>query len=531
MTNSLSFISKASRITLLAFCFSAGAIGQEIKSLSEANSSQDDRNPVWVGGNSLLFTRAFHPLNKGGVNDPGDIWMSRKTPDGNWSEAIHIAELSSSGYDLVLGMQDALTLLVYQKNQNGQGIYQYSKFGADWNFLSKVDFPGLDQLQGTITGGLSSDGKILFLSGIGEDSRGNEDIYLSVNEEELGWSTPKNLGSLINTIGQETSPYFDGEKMLFFFCSNMHEGAEGKDVFVSKALDQDLTAWSKPIKWEKISSPGSEGSVTFIGQNEIVWSSTQNSDGFADLLTFSIPVPLEIPTEFEETEIQGVPEKEKENKSIIPIYPSTSIGFPEIMVQVEKAEVPLSVVVLDQKTKERIPFRLQSLNLQKEYSQDSLFLSKLREDGVVELVVKSGGYFPQAIKVDQFKAGEPLVVLLIKAEAGNSFLLEKVEFKRGTAVLEGLDSEAFLDKLVQFLIENPDVKIRINGHTDSAGDPSLNKALSLERAASVRDYLIQQGVDFERLRISGWGGTRPIASNSTEVGREKNRRVEITVEQ
>lgn len=109
--------------------------------------------------------------------------------------------------------------------------------------------------------------------------------------------------------------------------------------------------------------------------------------------------------------------------------------------------------------------------------------------------------------------------------------MEDVKFKRGTAELEGENTEASLSDLAIFLKENPQIKIRINGHTDNAGDHGLNKQLSLERAGSVRNFLIDKGVNFENLRISGWGGTRPVASNATEAGRVKNRRVELAVEQ
>ncbi|MEP4377218.1 MAG: OmpA family protein, partial [Algoriphagus sp.] len=105
-----------------------------------------------------------------------------------------------------------------------------------------------------------------------------------------------------------------------------------------------------------------------------------------------------------------------------------------------------------------------------------------------------------------------------------------VNFKRGTSELEGEGTKESLTELAGFLLENPTMKLRIHGHTDSAGDPGLNKGLSLERAGSVRDFLITQGVPFESLRISGWGGTRPTASNATETGRAKNRRVELEVE-
>ena len=82
MKNSNRFISKASGLVLLAFCFQLSVKGQDLRSLSGANSPNDDTNPVWIGNNTLLFTRAFHPQNLGGVSDPGDIWETRKDEAG-----------------------------------------------------------------------------------------------------------------------------------------------------------------------------------------------------------------------------------------------------------------------------------------------------------------------------------------------------------------------------------------------------------------------------------------------------------------
>ncbi|MFL0683053.1 MAG: hypothetical protein ACJLTB_07435 [Algoriphagus aquaeductus] len=76
---------KAGNTMLLAFCISTG-FTQQLKSLSGANSPNDDTNPVWIGNNTLLFTRAFHPQNLGGKSDPGDIWMTQKNQNGEWGK-------------------------------------------------------------------------------------------------------------------------------------------------------------------------------------------------------------------------------------------------------------------------------------------------------------------------------------------------------------------------------------------------------------------------------------------------------------
>jgi len=531
---------KASGVMLLAFCFSFNIQAQKVVSLSGANSPQDDINPVWIGDNTLLFTRAFHPDNIGGVADPGDIWMTKKSESGEWLEAVHRADLSTDGYDFSLGLEDILTLLVYHTGGERFGIYQYSKFGKDWNFLRQISMSGLEELSGQVTGRVGSGGKVIFLSGKGKDSKGNEDIYVSDKIGPTEWSSPVNLGSTINTIGQEMSPFYDVKSSQLYFSSNMHEGAEGKDIFIAKRMGEGWNNWSKPVIWEQVSSPGSEVSVTFINAEEVVWTSTQNSDGFADLLTFETVTPLDIPAEFSiaapESTAQIARPQQVKTVSIEPIYPASSVGIPEVRIveqTAEKVESPISWFVVDAKNKTLVPFTLSwkvGGNSFSKNASDSLKLSELGNAQVKEIKVSANGYFPKTILIREIRTNEPTVVLMTKAESGNVVLLDNVNFKRGTAELEGEDTKASLTELAEFLLLNPEMKLRIHGHTDNAGDPGLNKGLSLDRAGSVRDFLIEQGVAFESLRISGWGGTRPLASNSTETGRSKNRRVELEVE-
>jgi len=539
MKNFKNVIIKASGSVLLAFCFSTVCYTQQIKSLSGANSPQDDMNPVWVGDNTLLFTRAFHPQNVGGPTDSGDIWMTKKSESGEWLPAVHRADLSTNGYDFALGLEDILTLLVYHSGGDRFGIYQYSKFGADWNFLRKVDMNGIDRLSGALSGRVAAGGNLIFLSGKAKDSFGNEDIYVSQKLGALEWGDPVNLGESINTKGQEMSPYYDVDSELLYFSSNMHENAVGKDIYISKKISDSWQNWSKPKTWRQISSTGSDVSVTFITKEEVVWTSTQNSDGFADLLTFDIPVPLNIPEEFDTTTVESQPVQQVATAANpVQVEPSkTTIEAPEVQLkeveeQKEDLEPAISWFVVDAKNKSLVPFSISwkvGDQTSTVASGDSLRKSSLVNADVTEVKVLAEGYFPNTVQVNQILQDKPTVVLMTKAESGNIVLLDNVNFKRGTAELEGEDTMASLAELAAFLKENPGIHLRIHGHTDNAGDPGLNKALSLERAGAVRDFLVGEGVPFESLRISGWGGTKPFASNATEVGRAKNRRVELEV--
>ncbi|GMQ28507.1 OmpA family protein [Algoriphagus confluentis] len=536
---------KASSLVCLAFCFYFPIQAQDIRSLSGANSPNDDSNPVWIGDNTLLFTRAFHPQNVGGVQDPGDIWMTIKKATGEWDEAVHRPDLSTAGYDLALGLEDYLTLLVLRTESGRNSIHQYTKFGKDWNYLREVNFPFLAQLSGPITGRVASGGNLLFLSGNTSSGFGNEDLYLSRKTGPVQWSDFVSLGPQVNGKGQEVSPYFDPVTGRLYFSSNSHPGASGKDILISKKMGDSWDSWSIPVKWEQISSKGSDISVTFLEGEEVVWSSTLSSDGYADLLTFSVPVPLLIPEEFpapvEAATIRNEERKDAVGKvsdsSLVAITSSETPKKTEAedgentTNEVKKAEVPLEWTVLDNKTKFPLEFQLEGqkgTNL--EILDPTLLLSELVNDKITGLKISAKGYFPKYLGINELPENGRILVTLIKAEAGSIVLLDKVNFKRGTSELEEGETEIILADLAVFLVENPEIVLRINGHTDNVGDPGLNKQLSLERAGSVRDFLVSKGVEFENLRISGWGGTRPIASNVTEAGRAKNRRVELVVE-
>ena len=86
-----------------------------------------------------------------------------------------------------------------------------------------------------------------------------------------------------------------------------------------------------------------------------------------------------------------------------------------------------------------------------------------------------------------------------------------------------------LDRFAQSLNQNPASNVRIIGHTDSTGSDAVNNPLSVNRAASTRDYLTSRGVSSQRIAIDGRGSQQPIADNASEAGRARNRRVEIFV--
>jgi len=108
-------------------------------------------------------------------------------------------------------------------------------------------------------------------------------------------------------------------------------------------------------------------------------------------------------------------------------------------------------------------------------------------------------------------------------------ITEKIQFEVAKAIIKP-ESFGLLDEIVGVIKANPHIKkLAIEGHASSEGDPKANKKLSDERAKAVRKYLMDHGIAGDMLTAKGFGADKPIASNDTDEGKEKNRRVEFNV--
>ncbi|MGF1466080.1 MAG: OmpA family protein [Sandaracinaceae bacterium] len=112
-----------------------------------------------------------------------------------------------------------------------------------------------------------------------------------------------------------------------------------------------------------------------------------------------------------------------------------------------------------------------------------------------------------------------------ESEPEPGLVLEGVLFESGSATIDE-ESYVRLDRVVEYMTHRTSARIRVSGHTDNVGDPERNQELSQERAAAVRQYLIAHGIDGRRVQAVGYGDRQPVASNDTEEGRARNRRIE-----
>lgn len=136
---------------------------------------------------------------------------------------------------------------------------------------------------------------------------------------------------------------------------------------------------------------------------------------------------------------------------------------------------------------------------------------------------------PDSIEIALFNPNQSRLVkkTIPIVELGRKLIIENLLF--GTNRFELPESVSELDILADFMRNKPNISIMIEGHTDGIGGDSRNDALSLQRAESVKSYLIKKGIDALRMSTKGYGKKKPIASNKDEFGRQLNRRTEIII--
>lgn len=551
-------ILKASGLFLLAFCFYSSLHAQMVSPVQGINSPYDEHHPVVSPEGDLYFSVGFHPENKGGATDYGDIWKSTRDKNGNWGKPQRVPDLSTTGNDVIVGFPDALSVLVYHEgNERGQGIHQYSKFGRDWNYLRKLDISNFRNTSKHFSGRLSEDGQVIVMSINSFGSFGNEDLYVSFKEAENVWTSPLNLGETLNSYRQEQTPYLSSDQRILYFSSNTEEKGRGKDIFFSERLDDSWTSWTTPKAIKYANTTGTEMGYTVLNEEDgiAIFTSTQNSEGFGDLMMvqFDAVVPA---FELAENKVEDlIPEDEvplselsqmdevlsesiDQQEDMLHVVGPDSVEADEKVDIIVEEEMPVNnqlaeIKVLSSKDRSPLEYRIYLSNSRGEKLEfeNQTKLNEALDAGQYEAVfIAASGHLPRDLSIEQWRNFPDGEILLQPAVAGTAIVLENIQFNRGTSDFADAKSIQVLDQLVTFLKENETLKIRLEGHTDNAGDPVLNKDLSLKRASKIRGYLTLNGIQFERIRISGWGGTRPIAENNTEEGRNLNRRVELLIE-
>ncbi len=346
---------------------------------------------------------------------------------------------------------------------------------------------------------LSPDKKDLYFSSRRPGGYGAADIWVSHRSVKGVWGIPENLGPNINTVGEESSPFIHADNQSLYFTSDGLPGYGKSDLFVTKKNEKG--EWGIPQNLGyPINTIEEEGSfiVTADGQTAYYASDRSDTRGGLDIYTFQLPKAVQ-------------PTKTLWVKGKV-FDADTKKGLPSSVELKDKAN---NVVTENVQTDETGNY-LVTLPIGKNYSftinrKGYLFYS----DEFVLMDNNADSTYTKDIPLQPIAANSTLVLKNILFET-NSFQLKSSSFIE-------------LDKVLQLLKDNPNLKIQISGHTDNIGKPEDNLKLSTSRAKAVVDYLVLKGILPTRLSSKGFGSTKPVAENTTEIGRAKNRRTELMV--
>jgi hypothetical protein len=250
----------------------------QINSLSEEIGPMLSRD-----GKRLYFVRAFDAQNKGGKRAGMDVWYSSRDKNGKWSVASNKLSWNNSLNNAVIGIRkDNKVVYLLNSYNKKTGIAFSVNQNEQWTSPEVISIPGLEKLN-FVGFYMNSTFNTLIISMAGNDSFGQEDLYVSLKDSQDQWSIPLNLGSTINTEGFESAPFLSDDGKKLYFTSNGHKGLGEADIFVSERLYDNWTVWSRPKNLgDKINSPKFDSYFSVYGDSLCFFTSNRASD-FSDI--------------------------------------------------------------------------------------------------------------------------------------------------------------------------------------------------------------------------------------------------------
>lgn len=444
------------------------AVPREKLSSTINSEYQEVRPLISPDGNTLYFSRRYHPENTGGPRDYQDIWVSH-LEDGRWSEPEKLDEpLNNKKTNTLCSITSdgryALLLDSYKKVKTP--LVQAFDSPAGWgapgeleirNFLNHsryYDFYYLEQSE-------------VLLSAIDDGGgSGGQDLHVSFKHEDGSYSKPQNLGPTVNTDQDDFAPFMAADGKALYFASFGHGGLGGSDFFVSYRLDNSWKRWTNPKNLgAEINSEHDENYLSITGDFKYVYfESYPKGANEKDIYRAQLPGqfhPQNLAPALNESEVvaeAGEPGTTGKDDEFEPPPPQTTEINPGI----------------------------QSLG--------SLDVRRYLDGGQVQSRVLRNNYFPY-----------------------NSYELSPQSLTK-------------LKEIARILQGNAQMEAQLEGHADNRGPEEGNLRISYLRALAAAHYLIDQGISGNRLQVTGSGESEPLASNDDEKdGRELNRRVEITL--
>lgn len=434
------------------------------------------------------------------------VFETHLLPDSTWDEPIYIEEINNTGNedDFIGGpilTYDGNYIFYTSDRQDGFGytdLWFSKRMGDKWsipvNLGEPVNTSGYEGFPS-----LSSDGSTLYFMRIAEpdtkDSVSCFVIYSSKLMPDGKWSTPVALPAPINT-GCESYPRImaDGKTLLF---SSYREGGLGKTDIYKSVMQNDST-WSTPVPFSFLNTPLEDAMVTVPASGDVLYYTAGKKD---DTYLYSLVIPKELRQEISVV-VKGVVKDKETNNPMGALVEFKDIETNKLMGSANSNEV------------------------------DGKYMVVLPKGKIYDFSVSLKGYTFYSSRFDLTMADKYVEmendISLETLKENTTFTLNNIVFDSNSAKLKP-ELLPELDRMVNIMKINPDIKVEISAHTDDIGTDAANLALSQNRASSVVKYLTDNGVTPQRLIAKGYGETHPRVPNKNDVNRSLNRRVEFKI--
>jgi peptidoglycan-associated lipoprotein len=458
----------------------------KVEELKELNSKESDFSPAYARDDfgMIYFTSSRDDATGNKTHGATgqnftDIFESRIDKKSKWSTPVPVAVINTVNEEGTPSFSADYKELYFTRCEAGKReikgceIMFTRKSGDTW-----AEPKNLALLPDSVVAAhpaLSHDGLTLYFVSDIPGGFGKKDIWKVTRAREGDqWSKPVNLGPDINTPGDELFPYVRQDGTLYFSSDGLI-GMGGLDIFSAKA--QPDGSWQVKNMKPPINSFADDFGIAFEGMEEKgILSSTRKGRGNDDLYSFELP-PLKF-------NVTGLVKDEK-------------VGTP----------IQGSLVQL---------IASDGSNLQAETGASGDFKFALKADVDYIFLASKKGYLNGKEKETtkgQEKSREFMVTILLTAvdmpiELPNILY----DFDKWDLRPESMVS---LDKLVETLIDNPNITIEIMSHTDTRNTEEYNLVLSQKRAQSVVDYLVSKGIELDRLTAKGYGKSRTKVVDAT----------------
>lgn len=477
----------------------------DVKSIS-INSDKSEFGPMLSNDNVFYFSSARRKSRKtAGWNDESylDLYQSIYNEDGAFSPATEVQEINTVWHDGPAAVSSNGKTIYFSRDsrvlkdyENDKGIntkfsqmylYKATKANDKWSNIAQLPFNS--KTYSVSNPSISKDGKTLYFNSNMPGGIGGNDIWKVEIKEGDVYGTPENLGSKVNTEGNEQFPSITDDNVLYF-SSSAKQGLGGLDVYsINLNKSEEAQNLGKPINSEK-----DDFSFSFNTKHNIGFFSS-NRAGSDDIYTAA---------------------------------PVCSVESTIVVTNAVSGQIlaDASVAILDDK-KNIIETKNSDANGNVEYVLEcnkdySLQVTKDGfESGVFVIAKNKGG------KLNVPASLNPIEIIIRPTE----IVLNPIffEFNKSNITQEG----AFeLDKLVQVMKSNDKLIIFTKSHTDNRGSDNFNLILSDKRAKATVQYIISKGIQASRISGNGYGETEPkvyCKENCTEEEYAQNRRSEFLI--